>query len=94
MKSSHHLTPKARGGAGKGTIYLHKVCHDKIHSVFTNKELEKTFNTIDAMKTVQEIQDFVGWIKNKPIDFYVSSKVNRKNLTIVKKNNTLLRKHG
>lgn len=64
----HHLTPKSRGG--KKTKYMHKVCHRKIHSVWSNKELEKDFNDPEVIKVHPEIQKFIIWVSKKPCDFY------------------------
>ena len=70
--SKHHLVPKSK--KGKETLYLHDICHQKIHSVFTEKELEKKYNNVDALLSNEEIQKFVSWVKNKPIDFYDSNR--------------------
>lgn len=70
--SKHHLVPKSE--KGKETLYLHDICHQKIHSVFTEKELAKEYNNVDALLTNLEIQKFVQWVKNKPVDFYDSNR--------------------
>lgn len=66
--SKHHLVPKSE--KGKETLYLHDICHQKIHSVFTEKELAKKYNNVEALLSNSEIQKFVNWVKNKPLDFY------------------------
>lgn len=66
--SKHHLVPKSE--KGKETLYLHDICHQKIHSVFTEKELAKKYNNVEALLSNAEIQKFVNWVKNKPVDFY------------------------
>lgn len=71
----HHLIPKSLGG--KDMILLHKVCHQKIHSVFTERELLKTYNTIPMILSHAAIQNFIKWVKKKPatfIDISVQSK--------------------
>lgn len=67
----HHLIPKTRGG--KETTRLHKICHRKIHATFTEKELEKKFNSPEALLENEEIKKFVQWVQKKPIDYYDSS---------------------
>lgn len=67
----HHLVPAMHGG--KETEWLHKSCHRKIHSVFTEKELEKKFNTVEKLLTNEEIQKFTVWVQKKPSDFYDGS---------------------
>ncbi len=64
----HHLIPKCKGG--KETKYMHKICHQKIHSVFTEKQLARDYNSVEMLLTNQEIQKFVEWVKKKPEDFY------------------------
>lgn len=64
----HHLIPKCRKGKEKSPI--HRVCHRKIHATFTEKQLEKVYNTWEMLRSHEEIQKFIDWVKNKPSDFY------------------------
>ena len=66
----HHLLPLSKGGKGTATVTLHKVCHDKIHSVFTEMELKRSFNTIEKLKTNEEIATFIKWVSRKEPQFY------------------------
>lgn len=68
--TKHHLVPISKGGKGTTTIPLHKICHDKIHRVFTEKELSKTYNTIDALRTSAQLQEFIDWIQKKEPEYY------------------------
>jgi len=70
----HHLHPLSRGGKDGEVVRLHRICHVKIHSVFTEKELELKYNTIDALLKTREMKKFVKWLANKPSDFYDSSR--------------------
>jgi 5-methylcytosine-specific restriction protein A len=45
--SGHHFVPKCRGGKETNTICSD--CHRAIHSLFSNKELESKYNTIEAL---------------------------------------------
>lgn len=73
----HHFIPKCRGG--KETEFLHKVCHRKIHSLWTEKELEKEFNDPNKVCENEEIQKFIKWIYKKDPEFYDRNEVhNRK----------------
>jgi hypothetical protein len=45
--SDHHLVPRSRGGTEKTNIC--QDCHDAIHETFSNKELERTYNTVEAL---------------------------------------------
>lgn len=68
----HHLIPRTH--KGKETIDIHKICHNKIHSVFTEKELAKYYHTIERLLENEEIQKFVKWVKNKDPNFYLKTK--------------------
>ena len=67
----HHFVPKCRGG--RETEWVHKVCHRKIHSVFTEKELEKKYNNAESVREHPEIQKFIKWVSKKDPDFYDST---------------------
>ena len=68
--NKHHLIPKTF--KGKETIDLHRICHNKIHSVFTERELKRYYHTIERLLENEEIQKFVKWLQNKHPDFYES----------------------
>ena len=61
-ESTHHLWPRAikckKGKKPKDTIIVHRYCHDKLHSVFTNKELAKTYNTVEKIVSHPEMSSF------------------------------------
>ena len=64
----HHLVPKTFKGTEQFPI--HKICHRKIHSVFTERELYKSFNTWEALKTHPELHSFIEWVGKKDPGFY------------------------
>jgi hypothetical protein len=66
----HHLLPLSRGGRGTITILLHKICHDKIHSVLSEAELQRQYTTIEALQGHEEIEKFIKWVQNKEPGFY------------------------
>lgn len=70
--NKHHLIPKTFKGTE--TVTLHRMCHRKIHSVFTERELLNTYHTIETLLSHEEIQKFVKWVANKDPDFYDGSK--------------------
>lgn len=72
----HHLKPKCK--KGKETVELHKICHNKIHSAFTENELVKYYHTIERLLEHKDMIDFVDWVSNKPLTFYVSTKQNKR----------------
>lgn len=67
----HHLIPKELGG--KETIPVHKMCHQKIHSVFTNRELLQVYHDPEIIRSHPEIANFITWIANKPPSFYMKN---------------------
>lgn len=68
----HHLVPVCHGG--KKTEYLHRVCHSKIHHTFSEKQLEKEFNTVEKLLENVEIQKFVKWIQKKDPEYIDGNK--------------------
>ena len=64
----HHIVPKSKGG--KETVYLHRICHSKIHSVFTLNELRNHEHEFEKVKEHPDIKNFIEWISNKPPNFY------------------------
>ncbi|MFN8299365.1 MAG: HNH endonuclease [Chitinophagales bacterium] len=71
--SKHHLVPKSKGGKHEDTVLMHHICHNKIHSLFTEREIQVHYNTIDKLMANEEIQRFVKWVSKKPNDFYDGS---------------------
>ncbi|MCG8326165.1 MAG: HNH endonuclease [Chitinophagales bacterium] len=72
--SKHHLIPKSQGGKNTKTILIHNICHQKIHSVFSEKELEREFNTVEKIKNSEEMIKFIKWVSKKDISFYQRNK--------------------
>ena len=68
----HHLKPKMFSGGS--TTKLHKMCHRKIHSVFTERELDKYYHTVERLMENEEICKFIKWINGKDPDFYQKTK--------------------
>ena len=68
--SKHHLIPKSQGGKHSEVIWLHNICHQKIHSLFTEKELKKHFYTIELLLEQEAIQTFVKWVVKKDPSYY------------------------
>jgi len=69
LESRHHLTPKLKGGTHGPIAILHTACHSKIHGVFTETELARSYDTIEKLLEHDEIRKFVSWIRKRPIDF-------------------------
>lgn len=69
LESKHHLIPKLKGGTNGPIAVLHRACHSKIHAVFTEAELARSYHTTEQLLTNPEMQKFVRWIAKRPIDF-------------------------
>jgi hypothetical protein len=76
--NKHHLLPLSKGGKGTPTILLHKICHDKIHSVLSEIDLKRHYHTIDRLQQHEEIAKFIRWVQRKEPQFYDRS-ARRKN---------------
>jgi len=69
----HYLVPLSQGGNGTNTVMMHKVCHNKVHSLFNEKEIARTYTSVEKILENEEIQKFVNWVKKKSLDFYDGS---------------------
>jgi len=84
--TEHHLIPRTRHKNKRNKkvftrqeVKLRKIrvcqpCHSKIHSVFSEKELEREFNTLEKLRGHPEIQKFVKWIAKRSITRISSKK--------------------
>lgn len=57
------MVPKSRGG--KVTTTICRDCHTAIHALFTNKELEQTYSTVDALLGHEEMRKTVAFISKQ-----------------------------
>ncbi len=85
----HHLLPQSRHDKprfarhftreeGRSRIaLLCKACHSFIHSIFTEKELEQNYNTLEALVAHPEVGRFAAWLAKKPPGFQPLSRRNR-----------------
>ena len=74
-RSRHHLVPRSR--KGRETVTLHRICHRKIHSLFTERDLARHYNTIEALLAHPDIQAFRSWVSRKPPAFYAVTRRSR-----------------
>lgn len=63
----HHLVP--RRFRGREAIPVHRICHDKIHAVLSDKELRDFFHTVERLRGHPEIEAFRRWVARKPPTF-------------------------
>ena len=64
----HHLIPKSKDGVDQ--FLVHRMCHQKIHSLFTENELAAHYHTWERLREHSDMQTFIRWIQKKPIDYY------------------------
>jgi 5-methylcytosine-specific restriction endonuclease McrA len=67
----HHLVPKTF--KGKEQFEIHKICHRKIHSVLSDRELLHTYHTWESLRAYPPIATFIEWVARKPSGFYTST---------------------
>jgi hypothetical protein len=76
-RTRHHLIPRSRHGNKRvkrsfsreelhHTVPLCGACHRQIHRTLTEKELEREYNTVEALLSHPAISRFVRWIERKP----------------------------
>ena len=68
----HHPVPKSRGG--RGTVPVHPICHRTIHRTLTNKELERSYATPEALRAHPELARFIAWVAGKDPDFHAPTR--------------------
>lgn len=66
-----------RAYKGRETVALHAICHRKIHTVLTERELKDHFHTVERLRAHPDIAAFVKWVAKKPPDFHERTAVSR-----------------
>lgn len=77
--TAHHLVPKTTHTSKyvkknfsdeqmNITVDLCKACHKTVHATFTEKELARSYNTLDALTRAENISKFVKWVRKQPVD--------------------------
>lgn len=68
----HHLRPEER--ATSPTVMLCRPCHKQIHALFTNEELREEYDTIEALRGAELLQEYIDWIrKTEKLDIDVTT---------------------
>jgi 5-methylcytosine-specific restriction endonuclease McrA len=81
----HHLIPRTRHhnkknkrdfdrAVVKQVIGLCRPCHSQVHALISEKELERNYPTIDALRAHPEVGKFAEWISAKPRGFRCPSR--------------------
>lgn len=66
--NAHHLIPRSR--RGKGIVLMHRICHNKIHSVFSERELARYYHTCERLLENEDIRKFVAWVAKKHPEYF------------------------
>jgi hypothetical protein len=73
--TGHHLVPRMRhnkrikrdlGNERHKQADTCRPCHSQLHSLFTEKELEQEYNTIEKLKAHPEVQKWIKWVRKRP----------------------------
>lgn len=72
-RSLHHLVPRLRGGTNGATVLLHQICHNEVHASFSETELARRYNTVEALRAHPRLARFVEWVRTKPAGFHSRS---------------------
>ena len=73
----HHLVPRTRHKNKRNkktfdrreihrTVGLCSPCHRHVHVSIPNKDLEREYNTLEALKVHPDVERFVEWVRGKP----------------------------
>jgi len=78
--TTHHLIPRARHrnrqtrqrfdrSEREGRLaMLCPPCHKQVHAVLSEKELERAYSSLEALRAHPEIARFVRWVAQRPPD--------------------------
>lgn len=59
----HHLVPRVKHG--KETIDVCCDCGDQLHNIFSIKELEYIYNTLETILANERVKTWIRWIRKK-----------------------------
>ncbi len=65
----HHLVPRSEGGKFTKPELCHVVCHRKIHSTFSEPELNTYYHTWSRLKQHEQIRRFIKWVAKKDVEY-------------------------
>ncbi len=51
-------------------VLLHQICHSEIHARFTEAQLARALNTIEALRAHPDMARFLGWVAKRPPEFH------------------------
>jgi len=72
----HHLIPKTFKGREK--ITLHRICHNQIHALWTERELCNYYHTVKRIVEDVRMVKFILWVSKKDPDFYIKTRPSKR----------------
>jgi len=66
--NEHHMVPRSH--RGRDTVTMHRICHSKIHTVFSERELASYYHTVERLLEHEEIRKFVSWVRKKDPEYF------------------------
>jgi 5-methylcytosine-specific restriction enzyme A len=53
---------------------LHQICHSAIHARFSEADLARRLNSIEALRADPALSDFLAWVRGKPDGFHAPTR--------------------
>lgn len=66
LMTKHHLIPRSKGG--KDIEFICLACHNQIHLLFSNRELESNLNNVQKIQNHTKMKSFIQWIRKRPAE--------------------------
>jgi hypothetical protein len=63
----HHWLPKSCGGYAADP--MHRICHTKVHSLFSERELAAFYATPEQLRDHPEMRKFITWVRRMPSEY-------------------------
>lgn len=74
--NKHHLVPRSR--KGRVTELICRNCHRQIHALYTEKELERHFGTLEALLAAEKLQPWIAWARKRKPTGRVKTRTSRR----------------
>jgi hypothetical protein len=66
---AYHPVPKSKGG--RAVVSVHPICNQTIHANFTNAQLARIGEDVEALRNHEAMAKFLTWVEGKDPDFFV-----------------------
>lgn len=66
--NQHHLIPRTYGG--RETVTMHRICHDKIHAVLSERDLRDAYHDFESLRAHPDLARFIRWVARKHPEFH------------------------